>query len=278
LRCSIAETDDRRASAPNPPRVSLTVSPANADAAVLARARALAQRLRLPLRSAPPPISGRACDDLSLAVTPERLELRSGAGGRLGPIYVDFVGGALGFERRRNPAGLLYRAIAPRGGRLSVIDATAGLGRDAFRLARHGHQVTALERNPVLVALLEDGLERALRLPELAEVFARFRLVAGEAGQVLANLPEAERPDVIYLDPMFPPQQKAALVKKEMRVLRRLVGDDPDAGALLDLARRAARQRVVVKRMRLAPPLGDGAARSYADKTTRYDVYEPERS
>ncbi len=34
------------------------------------------------------------------------------------------------------------------------------------------------------------------------------------------------RPQVVYLDPMFPHKQKSALVKKEMRVFQSLVGPD----------------------------------------------------
>ena len=83
----------------------------------------------------------------------------------------------------------------------------------------------------------------------------------------------AEAPDVVYLDPMFPPKQKSALVKKEMRILRQLVGDDADAGELFELACALARQRVVVKRLRHAEPLAPNPTHSHRDKTTRYDVY-----
>ncbi len=38
-----------------------------------------------------------------------------------------------------------------------VVDATAGLGRDAFVLASVGCRVRMLERNPVVAALLDDG-------------------------------------------------------------------------------------------------------------------------
>ena len=38
---------------------------------------------------------------------------------------------------------------------------------------------------------------------------------------------------------------KTALVKAEMRILRRIVGDDPDAAELFQIARSVARKRVV---------------------------------
>lgn len=82
------------------------------------------------------------------------------------------------------------------------------------------------------------------------------------------------RPDVICLDPMYPHRTKQAAVKKEMRVLRAVVGDDEDAVALLPLARALAVRRVVVKRPRLAPQL-DSAPPDvvYQGNHTRFDVY-----
>jgi 16S rRNA (guanine1516-N2)-methyltransferase len=72
---------------------------------------------------------------------------------------------------------------------------------------------------------------------------------------------------------MFASRKKSALVKVEMRILRQLVGDDPDAGELFELARAVARQRVVVKRHRHAEPLAPNPTHSHSDRTTRYDVY-----
>ncbi|MCA9290054.1 MAG: class I SAM-dependent methyltransferase, partial [Phycisphaerales bacterium] len=79
--------------------------------------------------------------------------------------------------------------------------------------------------------------------------------------------------DVVYIDPMFPPKRKtSALPRKEIVMLRRLVGDDPDAAALLACAR-AAGARVVVKRADEAPALGDGVVAAHRGKTVRYDVH-----
>ncbi len=238
--------------------------------AIHAAAKRLADRLSLPLVTEPDP----ACA-LLLTVTDKRLELRSNTAHGPGPVYVDFVGGSLGHSRRVNRFGLLFRAIgAPRDGD-SVVDATAGLGHDAFLLAYHGWKVTAIERSPILAALLADGIERAQQVPEIDDRLRdRLELVVGDAREVLKTLTAERTVDVVYVDPMFPPKKKSALVKKEMRVLRRLVGDDPDAGELLDVARSVAGRRVVVKRMIHAPPIAPEPSRSYRGKTARYDVYE----
>jgi hypothetical protein len=82
------------------------------------------------------------------------------------------------------------------------------------------------------------------------------------------------RPQVVYLDPMFPHKQKSALVKKEMRVFQSLVGPDLDADGLLEPARQLATKRVVVKRPDYAPPLADVATpNAVVTKGHRFDIY-----
>lgn len=246
---------------------SLQIAVTSDTPACLPQAEALAARLGLPLTDVAA---------LLLTVTPERLELRE-AGTRTGPVFVDFVGGATG-HRLRFGGGrgqTIARAVGLKGGaNPSVLDATAGLGRDAFVLASLGCTVTLVERSPVVAALLEDGLRRAAEHPDTASIVARMRLLQGNAIAILSGLDDDARPEVVYLDPMFPPRGKAAQVKKEMRLFHTLVGKDEDAAELLTQALKVARKRVVVKRPRLAPAI-DGPKPSMVieGKTTRYDVY-----
>lgn len=188
------------------------------------------------------------------------------------PIRVDFLEGAMA-HRQRGHVGAEYIVKAVKGRsteRLTVLDATAGLGRDCFMLALAGCQVVACERHPVVACLLADGLWRAAASPRTAETVARIEFLAGSAVDAIA----ARDADVICLDPMFPERDKAALVKKEMRAFKRLVGADEDGSELLDIARRKARLRVVVKRPASAPPLGGAApSHSVGGKAGRFDVY-----
>jgi 16S rRNA (guanine1516-N2)-methyltransferase len=233
------------------------------------KASELAQRLGLLLTHA-----ADAGYELLLAVTAERLELRTTLSSGPGPVYAEFAEGAMGYSRRVSGSRLLFQAIGFRTGPPSVLDATAGLGQDAFLLAWMGCRVTAVERSPIVAALLQNGMRRSMRVPELEETFRdRFRLVVGDARAVLKDLPASQAPEVIYLDPMYPQRSKSALGRKEMGVLRRVVGHDEDAGELLGIARTVARRHVVVKRMHHAPPLAPGPTRVYKGKTTRYDVY-----
>ena len=194
-----------------------------------------------------------------------------------GPVYVDFVGGKVGHRRRvaegrKQP---LARAVGLKhGANPAVLDATGGLGRDAFVLATLGCTVQILERSPIVAALLHNGLARTRTDAATAPIAARMTLLNADARVYLHTLDVAQRPDVIYLDPMYPHRDKSALVKKEMRVLRALLGDDQDSAEILAIARQRAKHRVVVKRPGGAPPLGNVTpSMSIENTNTRFDVY-----
>ncbi|MCG8709597.1 16S rRNA (guanine(1516)-N(2))-methyltransferase RsmJ [Brenneria sp. 4F2] len=216
---------------------------------------------------------------MALALTPARLELRKQDEPRLGAIYVDFVSGPMAHRRRfgggRGEA--VAKAVGIKKDYLpDVVDATAGLGRDAFVLASLGCRVRMLERNPVVAALLDDGLRRGYQDAEIGP-WLRERLTLLHASSLHALCDISPAPDVVYLDPMFPHRQKSALVKKEMRVFQSLVGEDDDADALLAPARRLAKKRVVVKRPDYAPPLAGVPAQSMLEtKSHRFDFYLPQ--
>jgi 16S rRNA (guanine1516-N2)-methyltransferase len=261
------------------------------------RAASLARTLGLPMvancKFSPGPQSetGKPGFCAALVVTSARLELREVASQpgrafskRFGPaIWADFVGGRLG-HRASTPGGgaaMLRRAVGFKAAPWQVCDATAGLARDAFLLASIGCAVTAIERSAVVAALVADGVARARQLADAAVLasLGRIQWIAADSRQWLAafnkNGTVPDRPDVVYLDPMFPARRKSALVKKEMRLCRLVAGDDGDAGELLELARSAATARVVVKRPVGAAPLAEGVAYEYAGRTIRYDVYLP---
>lgn len=209
----------------------------------------------------------------------ERLELHDSADPKIGPVYVDFVSGKA--RHRLQFGGGKGQAIAKAVGlhklkQPHIVDATAGLGREAFVLASLGCEVTLLERSPVLHALLADGLQRALHSEDasLRTIASRMHLYHADAQIWLQSLSANAYPDVIYLDPMFPERRKSAQIQKEMRFLHAIVGEDTDASGLLSMARQRCRHRVTVKRPRLAPPLADCTpAFVIQGKVVRYDVY-----
>lgn len=169
----------------------------------------------------------------------------------------------------RGKEWLLQACKAPAGA--TILDATAGLGRDAWMLAAHGFMVDFCERSPVLALMLRQAVERARHgAAPYAQIAARLNWAGENAMQHMQG-----DYDVIYLDPMFPPRQKAAAVKKEMQALQALLVDAPDdAEELLAAALAAAPRRVVVKRALHAPALrGRKADFSLPVKALRFDVY-----
>ena len=210
-------------------------------------------------------------DQLHVFFDEGRLVIGLAPHNRENPVAVDFE---LSLRNRHPGKELLLKAVGGSRNRATVLDATAGLGRDSFLMASYGCTVTMCERMPVVAALLADGLRRAGRSYDCAEIASRMDLRQENAGVYLAGLAEADCPDVVYLDPMFPVSGKSALVKKEMRLFHSLVGLDEDSGVLLDLALQRARHRVVVKRPPKAPYLGERKPQlSIAGKAVRFDIY-----
>ncbi|PIE41392.1 MAG: hypothetical protein CSA49_03675 [Gammaproteobacteria bacterium] len=190
------------------------------------------------------------------------------------PLMVDFIAGTTGYRGHQNVRNeMLVKAVLGRDKQTipTVIDATAGLGRDSYLLAVLGCYVTMLERNPVVGALLSDGLAR-FKAQDQEGVAKRMTLIKGDARENLQSMTEA---DVVYLDPMFPKRDKAALVKKEMQIFKEIVGPDTDGDYLLDVAQRIALKRVVVKRPAKAEYLA-GVKPTYClqGKASRFDIYQ----
>lgn len=236
-----------------------------------AAARVLARRLGAELIDCPPR------DGLYLACSTEGLWLRLRTARRELAIRANLGDGAQ--AHRAGRASSRGEAIAracglPRYGPRHVVDATAGLGRDAHILARLGARVTLLERSPVLVALLEDGLDRAAGRDQDLGWLRRMRLIEGDAATWLRRCTAQERPEVVFLDPMYPPRAKAAAPRKEMQVLQTLLGTVDDTPCLLQAARETATDRVVVKRPRHANALAQHRPHyQIAGRSTRFDVY-----
>ena len=190
-------------------------------------------------------------------------------------LRCDFVGGAVQ-HRLRFGGGrgqdLPKAAGFKPGFNPHIIDATAGLGRDAFLLASLGATVTMIERSVDMHALLHDGMARALDAGGVtAEIISRIMLIHGDAIQLLPSL----SPEIVLVDPMHPPRNKSALVKAEMRQIRTIVGIDNDQIRLMQTALAHALRRVVLKWPAKAAPMADIAPASHQiiGKTVRYDVF-----
>jgi len=241
------------------------------------RAAELAQRLGLPLLATGS--DPARCEEYAvLVVAASALTLQQTGTGAPGPVGVDFGSAGMRHRRRAGANELLGRAVGwGKKSPLTILDGTAGLGRDAFVLADLGCQVTLCEREPLIIELLHAGMQVAAASgdPWLAGVSHRMCLHAGDVRSMA--LSELQGVDVIYLDPMFPPRAKSAAVKKEMALLQMLLdssSDSHEAGSLLEWALAFETPRVVVKRPAKAPNLaGLRPSHHIAGSAVRYDVY-----
>lgn len=215
-------------------------------------------------------------DDYILEVCQNHLQLRSLKNSKMRPVFVDFMDKQREFRRKfgGGKAQMIAKAVGiKKGVRPNIIDATAGFGSDAFVFASLGCRVHMFERSGVMGLLLEDGLERAHEDPEIGGwVKERISLEVINSCQGFSGMPF--QPDAIYLDPMYPERNKSALVKKDMRILRGLVGEDTDVIILFEEALKHTKERVVVKRPIHADWINDQKPiMSFETKKNRFDLY-----
>lgn len=190
-------------------------------------------------------------------------------------LRVDFVMGAVA-HRLRFGGGRgqdIAKAMGFRNGNTpTIIDATAGLGRDSFLLASLGAQVTMIERSEKMHMLLGQGMERAFNEGgQFREIIERMTLLKGDAKDIIPTLTA----EAILIDPMHPERKNSALVKQDLRQVRDIVGSDEDAADLVRLAIMHAQKRVVLKWPAKADPIEgvQKCSHQILGKTTRYDVF-----
>ena len=152
----------------------------------------------------------------------------------------------------------------------TLIDAAAGLGSDGLLLAAAGFNVTLCEYNPAIAALLKDSLRRSAEVPELSDAVSRMKVHTGDSIPFMRVIDT--KPDVIYLDPMFPESGKNALIKKKFQLLRQLELPCSNEEELLGAAIAAGPHKIVIKRPIKGPYLaGRKPSYSIEGKAVRYD-------
>ena len=249
----------------------------------------------------------RGCELLRFEQRPEGLTVLPDDGKSFGAITVDLSSASILRRAKQGRGGLLAKAVLPAAGQPMplVWDVTGGLGRDAMTLALLGCEVVAFERNPFVGMLLLDARSRALKGDrQIAEAASRLTIRIGDARTAMradesnSTAPGSGRPDVIYIDPMFPEGNgkssgkkqgngkaavkkaavKKAAVKKDAMLLRMLVGEGADPlqdEELFTLSMQVAKSRVVVKRSLRAPAIVESPPpqASFKGKSVRIDRY-----
>ena len=133
---------------------------------------------------------------------------------------------------------------------MHVLDCTLGTGADAivesFAVGERG-AVTALESNPLIAAVIADGLAHATG--DNYDMHAAMRRIAAHHADALTYLrtQETDSFDVVYFDPMFrrPLHESAG-----MNALRTLADMRALTEETIAEARRVARRRVAMKERR----------------------------
>ncbi len=200
-------------------------------------------------------------DSNGLALTDGRLELRGDFSRMLPRIKENNLRGELLVKASR---------LKDFQGTPTAVDATAGLGEDAFLLASAGFKVQLFEYNPIISALLDDALCRAENDPQLAEIAKRMEFCHADSLKALPKLDYT--PDVILLDPMFPARQKSGLIKKKFQLLQQLEQPCTDEQQLLSTAVSLKPRKIVIKRPAKGKPLaGTKPSYSISGKAIRYD-------
>ena len=166
---------------------------------------------------------------------------------------------------------LVRAAKSDKPGR-KAIDATAGMGEDAFLLAAQGYEVTLFEQNPVIAVLLKDALRRAKKHPVLKDIASRMNLVQDNSVEGMSKL--LDPVDVIYLDPMFPARQKSSLINKKLQLIQKLEPPCSEETDLFDAAISASPSKIIVKRPLKSEFLaGRNPSYTLNGKAIRYDCY-----
>ena len=200
------------------------------------------------------------------------LALQSTASQAPGSLRVDFAA----LTRRADDSILqqnLAKAIGARKGkRPTIVDATAGLGSDSFLFAAIGCDVVSIEKNPIVFALLKDGLLRFEQQGSIeAEIISRISLQHSDFLEIAKTLDGAQ---VVYLDPMYPIKNKTAKARKGMSYLQELVGSSLNDNDLMEAAYLVATERIVIKRAKSSPFIdGTEPSMSFKGSSSRYDVY-----
>ena len=153
----------------------------------------------------------------------------------------------------------------------TAVDAAAGMGEDSFLLAAAGYEVILFEQDAVIAALLRDALRRAREEDRLREIVGRMRLTEGNSIALMPGL--GITPEIVYLDPMFPPRKKSGLIQKKLQLIQKLEQPCADEQELYAAAVSLRPKKIIIKRPLNGALLADQKP-SYTvkGKAIRYDV------
>lgn len=180
-------------------------------------------------------------------------------------VFVDFNSKQLTFrsEAHLNAELVIKAVLGKKKHATTIMDCTAGFGKDSYLLSLTGSKVVAYENNPLMYALLKDGLQRA----EIENILLRKI-------DALRDLKTTDC-EVIYIDPMYPANKKSAKNNKYMAFLQAFVGHQADIAEQLFLqAKQSNAKKIVIKRpVKAAYVLNQKPTSQIIGKAARFDIY-----
>jgi len=122
----------------------------------------------------------------------------------------------------------------------TVLDCTAGFGRDSFLLESMGHDVTMIENSPIVAMLLKNALRRSNNI--------NIKLFFGNAYDYMKH--SNEKYDYIYIDFMFEKLKNKSLSSKNDEALKMISFNDNNKNKIIQLAQSVSNKKVIVKEPR----------------------------
>ncbi|WP_343183533.1 class I SAM-dependent methyltransferase [Buchnera aphidicola] len=162
-------------------------------------------------------------------------------------LSINFLSGTYNFRRKYNKnKELIIKAMRIKYKKnITIIDSTAGFGKDSFVLASFGFKVYMIEKNIIIYKLLKDGIKRASKDNKIGK-WIKKNMILFNSDSLNFFKKKIIIPDIIYIDPMF--NKKKSKPKKDMFLLRQLLKNKNNEKKLLIPAIKLAKKKVVVKR------------------------------
>ena len=187
-------------------------------------------------------------------------------------IYIDFLKGKLGWRiKRAQHESNLKKALGKTKHTLNIFDATAGFLSDSMIFLSLGHKVTAVEQSKIVFYLVHDALKRAqTEIPFIKNL----TLINGDSVEIYKNIEDVF--DVIYLDPMYPPNHKSAKGSGDIKAIKsilKLENISNEEDDICDAFMKDKYQKIILKRPLKSKKNYSNINYQVRGKTTRFDIF-----
>lgn len=126
----------------------------------------------------------------------------------------------------------------------NILDLTMGLASDSIVMSYYGHQVTALESNPIIHCIVSAGLKSYMSSDEqFNQAMRNIQTYCIEAIDYLKQQDD-NSVDIIYIDPMF---SHVINESKNLKGLSTLSNKQTVTDVLLAECQRVSKEKIIIK-------------------------------